>query len=156
MSKEAKEGILAFEKEIELVSARNHVNIISLVGFCNELNEKILLYELMPNGSLYDYICKHKNSIARLTVEQRLNICIRVAKGLDYLHSRTDYVIIHSDLKTYNILLDQNLVPKISDFDLSRTRVAGPSTTKQITNHIQAIANIKMYEVVDQYLNNHS
>ncbi|XP_071737008.1 uncharacterized protein [Rutidosis leptorrhynchoides] len=137
MSKEAKEGLTSFEKEIKLVSDCNHDNIISLLGFCDEEDEKILVYEFMSNGSLFDYLYKDKSRIAKLTIEQRLEICIGVAKGLDYLHSRTDYVIIHSDLKTDNILLDENLVPKISDFGLSRTRDAGPSTSKQITYHIQ-------------------
>ncbi|XP_071737001.1 uncharacterized protein [Rutidosis leptorrhynchoides] len=137
MTMKPEKGIPAFNKEIQLVSACDHINIISLVGFCNEESEKILLYEFMPNGSLYDYLHKDKDRAAQLTIEQRLEICIGVAKGLDYLHCRTDYVIIHSDLKSDNILLDQNLVPKISDFGLSRTRDAGPSTSKQITYHIQ-------------------
>ncbi|XP_071687121.1 probable serine/threonine-protein kinase PBL22 [Rutidosis leptorrhynchoides] len=137
MSMAPEQGTPAYKKEIELVSACNHVNIINLIGFCEEEDEKILLYELMPNGSLYDYLYNDKHRVSQLTVEQRLEICIGVAKGLDYLHSRADSVIIHSDLKTDNILLDQNLVPKISDFGLSRTRDVGPSISKQTTNHIQ-------------------
>ncbi|XP_071736084.1 receptor-like protein kinase FERONIA [Rutidosis leptorrhynchoides] len=72
-----------FQKEIEILSACNHPNIISLIGCCEEESEKILIYDFMKNGSLYD--CLHSNSevTPRLSVEQRLEICLGVAKGTE-------------------------------------------------------------------------
>ncbi|XP_071696938.1 uncharacterized protein [Rutidosis leptorrhynchoides] len=126
---------VCFQNEIELLSDCNHANIISLFGYCDELEEKILVHEFMPNGSLYDYLYTNKISTLRLTVEQRLKICIDVANGLNYLHSGTDFNIIHSNLKPENILLDINLEAKISGFGLSRTFVAGPSTSQKFSSH---------------------
>ncbi|KAK9074999.1 hypothetical protein SSX86_003318 [Deinandra increscens subsp. villosa] len=138
MNMNPEQGIPAFHKEIDLLSACDQVNIISLVGYCDEGDEKILVYEYMPNGSLYDYLYLRQDVInPRLTVEQRLEICIGVAKGLTYLHSGTHFNIIHSDIKCDNILLDRNMVPKISDFGLSRTRDVGSSASQVITNNIK-------------------
>ncbi|XP_071740707.1 receptor-like protein kinase FERONIA [Rutidosis leptorrhynchoides] len=130
----SKQGQVEFQKEIELLSACNHPNIISLIGCCNEGSEKIIVYDFMKKGSLYDCVYIHKEQAPRLSVEQRLEICIGVAKGISYLHYGSQNNIIHSDLKTDNILLDADLVPKISDFGLSRTRVAGPSSSDVVTN----------------------
>lgn len=141
MMTKTEEGIISFRKEIDLLTACDHVNIISLAGYCDDGDEKILVCEFMSNGSLYDYLFSHQDRTPRLMVEQRLEICLGVANGLRYLHSRNDFNIIHSDLKTDNILLDRNLVPKISNFGLSRTRVVGPFTSEQVTNHIQGIVN---------------
>ncbi|XP_071731151.1 uncharacterized protein [Rutidosis leptorrhynchoides] len=130
----SKQGQDEFQKEIELLSTCNHPNIISLIGCCDQGSEKILVYDFMKKGSLYDCLYREKEKTPRLSVEQRLEICIGVAKGLNYLHSGRQNNIIHSDLKTDNILLDADLVPKISDFGLSRTRAVGPSSSDVVTN----------------------
>ncbi|KAL8265826.1 hypothetical protein R6Q59_003170 [Mikania micrantha] len=141
MTSISEEGIMSFHKEIDLLTACDQVNIISLVGYCDEKDDKILVYEFMPKGSLYDYLYEHKDRTPRLTVEQRLEICLGVAQGLSYLHFGIDFNIIHSDLKTDNILLDDDLVPKIADFGLSRTRDAGPSASQQVTNNVKGTPN---------------
>ncbi|KAK9070169.1 hypothetical protein SSX86_010569 [Deinandra increscens subsp. villosa] len=128
---------LRFLKEIKLLSACDHVNIISLVGYCDEGDERILVYEYMPNGSLDDYLYKGKDITPRLTMEQRLKICIGAANGLSYLHSHTHFIIIHRDVKPYNILLDRNLVPKISGFMSSSTHGIGPTISHKSNHRIE-------------------
>ncbi|KAK1439424.1 hypothetical protein QVD17_05242 [Tagetes erecta] len=101
----------------DLLSVCNHVNFISL-GYCDEEEEKILVYEQMTHGaSLYDCLFRHTNFIPRLSVEQRLEICIGVAKGLSHLHSLTNTIILKPHVKTANVYLDRNLVPKITSFN---------------------------------------
>lgn len=128
-------GTLEFQKQINLLSAYHHANIISLVGYCDEQDEKILVLELMRT-SLYDYLYTHQDHTPRLTVEQRLEICIGVAEGLSILHSGTHSNVIHGDLSTEHILLDPNLVAKISGFSLSKVLAAGQSSSQELMKSI--------------------
>ncbi|XP_071740700.1 probable serine/threonine-protein kinase PBL28 [Rutidosis leptorrhynchoides] len=134
-----------FQKEIEMLSACNHPNIISLFGCCDEGSEKILVQDFMKNGSLYDYLHMSDRELTpRLTVEQRLEICLGVAKGLSYLHYGCQNYIIHSDIQTINIFLDADLVPKISNFRFSKTRAAGTSSSNVVTNTIEGFPDKKI------------
>ncbi|MED6137836.1 hypothetical protein PIB30_068784 [Stylosanthes scabra] len=121
----SRQGLKEFQNEIKFFTFC-HLNLVSLIGFCQEDNELILVYEYMANGSLCDHLYKKQNQ--PLTWHQRLNICVGAARGLHYLHTGTRQPIIHRDIKSSNILLDQNLVPKIADFGLSRT-IPSPSHT---------------------------
>ncbi|KAM0008461.1 putative protein kinase RLK-Pelle-L-LEC family [Helianthus debilis subsp. tardiflorus] len=107
------QGEEEFLTEIEIVFQCKHENIISLVGYCKKVNERILVYEYASNGSLNRYV-KH----ASLTWTKRLQICIDVAMGLDFLHrgTSTQAVVIHRDI---NILLNGDWKAKIGDFGLS-------------------------------------
>ncbi|XP_071687128.1 receptor-like protein kinase FERONIA [Rutidosis leptorrhynchoides] len=131
--KEKVSSIHMLRKEIDVLSPIHHDNINSIVGYSDEKDEKILVYEFMSNGSLHDYLFKDKNDQTRwLTVENRLAICIGIAKGLNYLH--VDNNIIHGCVNSDNIFLDANLVAKISDFPLIRSLVGGSlSIPQQIT-----------------------
>ncbi|KAJ0538074.1 putative protein kinase RLK-Pelle-CrRLK1L-1 family [Helianthus annuus] len=107
------------------------------------INNMILIYEYMPNGSLEDHLHKKRantSSYSPLTWIQRLNICIDAARGLDYLHTGTgvQHRVIHRDVKSSNILLDENLASKIADFGLSRITPASQSgaTTNVYTGQI--------------------
>ncbi|GKB96919.1 protein kinase, ATP binding site-containing protein [Tanacetum coccineum] len=114
-----------FRNELELNCRFYHENIIHFVGYCDEGNEMILVYEYANNGSL-DYLLEDKNKRRCLTWVERLKICLGAAKGLDYLHTGLgeDNKVIHRDFKSGNILLDDNLEAKICDFGLSKLNSA--------------------------------
>jgi len=103
-----------FKNEIELLCQLCHHNCVSLIGFCNHEKEKILVFEYMSNGSLYQHL-KH----GKLSWKKRLEICIGAARGLHYLHTGTKRTIIHRNIKPGTILLDENMEPKLGGFGIS-------------------------------------
>ncbi|KAL4561715.1 hypothetical protein LXL04_033888 [Taraxacum kok-saghyz] len=112
------QGGLEFKTEIELLSRVHHKNLVGLVGFCFEQEEKMLVYEFMSNGTLRDSLTG-KSGIY-LDWKRRLRVALGSARGLAYLHELADPPIIHRDIKSTNILLDENLTAKVSDFGLSK------------------------------------
>ncbi|XP_024989960.1 serine/threonine-protein kinase phg2-like [Cynara cardunculus var. scolymus] len=142
---DSNQGATEFWAEIEMLSKLRHSHIVSLVGYHEESSkrEMILVYEYLPNGSLEDHLHKRRangGNFSPLTWIQRLRICIDAARGLDYLHTGTGVRcrVIHRDVKSSNILLDENLAGKIADFGLSRTGPAYQScTTNVYTNQIR-------------------
>ncbi|KAF5774511.1 putative protein kinase RLK-Pelle-CrRLK1L-1 family transcription factor C3H family [Helianthus annuus] len=113
------QGGIEFWKEIMMLSTYEHKNLISLKHFCIEGDEMILVYEYASRGSLDRYL----SDASTLTWIQRLKICVEAARGLCFLHDpkETQQRVLHRDVKSANILLDQNWTAKVSDFGLSKS-----------------------------------
>ncbi|KAH7654178.1 Non-specific serine/threonine protein kinase protein, partial [Dioscorea alata] len=112
------QGGLEFKTEIELLSRVHHKNLVGLAGFCFEHGEQMLVYEFIPNGTLRESLSGR--SCIQLDWIRRLKIALGSAKGLAYLHELANPPIIHRDIKSTNILLDENLNAKVADFGLSK------------------------------------
>ena len=130
------QGAKEFLTEIHLLSRCKHPNLVSLLGYCEEHNEKVLIYEYAHRGSLEKYLRNAQNSTCILTWKQRLNICIDAARGLDYLHNHVagHQRVIHRDIKSANILLDNNWKAMIADLGLSKLGRANENDTFLVTN----------------------
>uniref|UniRef100_A0A803N956 Uncharacterized protein n=1 Tax=Chenopodium quinoa TaxID=63459 RepID=A0A803N956_CHEQI len=113
------QGSTEFKTEILLAAKLQHNNLVKLLGFCLHGEEKLLVYELLPNASL-DKVLFGQNEHPSLDWEIRFKILLGTARGLLYLHEDSRLKIIHRDLKPSNILLDEYMNPKISDFGLAR------------------------------------
>ncbi|CAN0927774.1 Leucine-rich repeat receptor protein kinase HPCA1 [Linum grandiflorum] len=135
--KRARQGSLQggqeFKTEIELLSRVHHKNLLALIGFCFEQGEQMLVYEFMPNGSLKESLTG-KSGI-HLDWRRRLRIALGSARGLAYLHELADPPIIHRDIKSTNILLDENLSAKVADFGLSK--LVSDSTKGHVSTQVK-------------------
>ncbi|KAJ1439270.1 Serine-threonine/tyrosine-protein kinase, catalytic domain [Sesbania bispinosa] len=113
------QGYKEFKSEAKLLMLVHHRNVVSLVGYCDEGDNKALIYEFLPGGDLQQHLSDKNQNI--LEWNERLQIALDAANGLDYLHNGCKPPIIHRDVKPSNILLDEKMRAKISDFGLSRT-----------------------------------
>ncbi|XP_065866413.1 rust resistance kinase Lr10-like [Euphorbia lathyris] len=109
-----------FINEVATIGKIHHANVVQLVGFCCERSKFALVYEFMPNGSLDKHIVSGKVESITLSWEKLYQISVGVARGIEYLHHGCEMQILHFDIKPHNILLDENLAPKISDFGLAK------------------------------------
>ncbi|CAL1370061.1 unnamed protein product [Linum trigynum] len=119
LSSNSTPGVIEFTNEVKLLSEIRHLNLVTLLGCCVEGSDKMLVYEYLPNKSL-DCFLFDKEKSSSLDWTTRFNIAKGVARGIPYLHEEAPMKILHRDIKASNILLDESLNPKISDFGLAR------------------------------------
>lgn len=108
----------AFLSELALLSRLNHKHLVQLIGYGEDANERVLVYEYMPNDTLHHHLHKLESSPLMSWVA-RLEVALGAARGIEYLHTYAVPPIIHRDIKSSNILLDANWMPKVADFGLS-------------------------------------
>ncbi|KAG6635657.1 LEAF RUST 10 DISEASE-RESISTANCE LOCUS RECEPTOR-LIKE PROTEIN KINASE-like 2.5 isoform X1 [Carya illinoinensis] len=109
-----------FISEVATIGRIHHVNVVQLIGFCVEGSKRALVYEFMSKGSLNNHIFMSEGSIL-ISYKKMHEIALGVARGIEYLHQGCDIRILHFDIKPHNILLDENLNPKLSDFGLAKS-----------------------------------
>ncbi|XP_031111828.1 receptor-like kinase TMK4 [Ipomoea triloba] len=161
-------GINAFQAEIAFLTKVRHRNLVALIGYCINDNNRLLVYEYMPHGTLGRHLFEwEKHGFHPLTWKQRVTIALDVAKGMEYLHSLAHQSFIHRDIKSSNILLCDDMSAKVADFGLVRkapndkysfeTRIAGTfgylapeyATTGRATNKVDVYAfGVVLMEII--------
>ncbi|EOY12448.1 Kinase superfamily protein isoform 1 [Theobroma cacao] len=119
------QGNREFLVEVLMLSLLHHPNLVNLVGYCADADQRILVYEYMANGSLEDHLLDLPPDKKPLDWNTRMKIAVGAAKGLEYLHETADPPVIYRDFKASNILLDQDFNPKLSDFGLAKLGPTG-------------------------------
>jgi hypothetical protein len=119
-------GISEFQAEIAVLTKVRHRHLVALLGYCINGNERLLVYEYMPQGTLGQHLFEcHDYRYTPLTWKQRITIALDVARGVEYLHSLAQQSFIHRDLKTSNILLGDDMRAKVADFGLVKNAPDG-------------------------------
>ncbi|KAD2805186.1 hypothetical protein R6Q59_029524 [Mikania micrantha] len=131
-NKKLQEKESAFDSELAFLSRLNHKHLVRLVGYCQERDERLLVYDYMKNGALFDHLhdklnTEKSNSLLN-SWKMRIKIALDAARGIEYLHNYAVPPVIHRDIKSSNILLDANWAARVSDFGLS---LMGPVSDRE-------------------------
>ncbi|CAL9226199.1 unnamed protein product [Arabidopsis halleri] len=127
LSESSAQGYKQFKAEVDILLRVHHINLVTLVGYCDEGQHLVLIYEYMSNGNLKQHLSGECAS-SPLSWENRLRIAAETAQGLEYLHIGCKPPMIHRDIKSMNILLDNHFQAKLGDFGLSRSFPVGSET----------------------------
>ncbi|KAK9271809.1 hypothetical protein L1049_002174 [Liquidambar formosana] len=121
LASDSKQGGKEFQTEVSLLGRLHHRNLVNLVGYCVDKGQHMLVYEFMSNGSLANLLYSEEERV--LSWDERLQIALDISHGIEYLHEGAVPPVIHRDLKSANILLDQSMRAKVADFGLSKEEV---------------------------------
>ncbi|XP_034707576.1 calcium/calmodulin-regulated receptor-like kinase 2 isoform X1 [Vitis riparia] len=121
LASNSKQGEKEFQTEVSLLGRLHHRNLVNLIGYCVDKGQHMLIYEFMSNGSLENLLYSEEGQ--GLSWEERLQIALDISHGIEYLHEGAVPPVIHRDLKSANILLDQSMRAKVADFGLSKEEV---------------------------------
>ncbi|EPS69200.1 hypothetical protein M569_05567, partial [Genlisea aurea] len=135
MTKACEQAEDEFCRELELLARLHHRHLVALRGFCIEKQDRFLMYEFMANGSLKDHL--HSQGRSTLSWNTRIQIAIDVANALEYLHFYCDPPLCHRDIKSSNILLDENYMAKIADFGLAHASKNGSLCFEPVNTDIR-------------------
>ncbi|KAF8406710.1 hypothetical protein HHK36_008802 [Tetracentron sinense] len=122
------QGNQEFIVEVLMLSLLHHSNLVNLIGYCTEGDQRLLVYEYMSMGSLEDHLFDLNPDKEPLEWNTRMKIAVGAARGLEYLHCKANPPVIYRDLKSANILLDNDFNPKLSDFGLAKLGPVGDNT----------------------------
>ncbi|XP_020234659.1 probable serine/threonine-protein kinase PBL21 [Cajanus cajan] len=128
LSHDGRQGFQEFVTEVLMLSLLHHSNLVKLIGYCTDGDQRLLVYEYMPMGSLEDHLFDPSQDKEPLSWSARMKIAVGAARGLEYLHCKADPPVIYRDLKSANILLDNEFNPKLSDFGLAKLGPVGDNT----------------------------
>ncbi|XP_071720721.1 probable serine/threonine-protein kinase PBL7 [Rutidosis leptorrhynchoides] len=128
LDREGVQGIREFVVEVMTLSTADHPNLVKLIGYCAEGDQRLLVYEYMPLGSLEDHLHDLRPNRKRLDWNTRMKIAAGAARGLEYLHDKMNPPVIYRDLKGSNILLGEDYHTKLSDFGLAKVGPLGDKT----------------------------
>ncbi|GBG71077.1 hypothetical protein CBR_g8376 [Chara braunii] len=152
LDREGMQGHKEWLVEVNMLGQLQHANLVNLIGYCSEGEQRLLVYEFMPRGSLENHLFR-RNAVC-LPWQIRMKVALGAAKGLAYLHEENPPVI-YRDFKTSNILLDSDFTPKLSDFGLAKEGPVGDKThvsTRVMGTHGYAAPEYVMTGIVlDNY-----